>query len=1143
MEIKRSTARLLVLVVDFDSNSYDSAIVGIKTSDTDEWRKLEYDKVLQRYVGAGLSSGEIQLKVTGEKGWTDDERRIELHTGDNFVQSRLGPEDMPYYLAAGGAKAFFKPDPSKIILYVGGKDHEKRVHAILSKNDIKIGEQILSPGQDPERDIPAYPILLPKSQEDKAEKIMQLEKLIQEEFPEAGLRGRLGLPMVRREKYIDGLTNELIVRFEPHVTIEEAERIAEEYSFDIIRPIKYLGNAFLFRSLKKLDYDIIRVAKELMEKQPVLSAEPNIIIQIETFVYDPNDFLYPEQPHFQVINADDAWDLLDDINPNIRAGSPDVTIAVFDPYGVDPNHPDLTGNLTDGSVKMAANFDFWNFVTQTSANLGGDHGTKCASSATARFDSITGATGLAGNCHLIGARLPSTVALLDLADGWIWAAGFPTGSTNPSFPAQLVQGADVISNSWGNPWAALHDTIKAALDFLTTYGRGGKGCIVCFAIGNGGYAQFAAYNSYAAYEKTIAVGSSINSNPTNPCTSVHPDPAGLTNNLPAVVDTRAYFSMYGPELDIVAPSHTSYDAVTHDKVDPIVSAVNVDDGDWTGNAAPITTTTQALAIGNTVIRVNNANGFLVGEYALVGVPGGVAREFTRVNNVNLLAGQLTVDALENANPIGTQVSTGPNDYARRFGGTSHSCSTVAGAAALILSSRPELAWIQVRDILRNTATKIDAAQANIIGQWVDNDGDGVPDFSQWYGHGRLDVEAAITEVTSPVWDLANLPDVVVRDNLDDDGSVPSDGWHANSPDIWVRRNDDPIPVLAYTDNPPHEHPVRGQDNFVYMRVKNVGTIATSDVYLRVLVTHYPGFEFRYPEEWQPSNRPGEPIPTPLIPGTYLIGEQRIDDLAPGNDIITKMTWRSDLIPPAQVNVNGVPTNWHPCLLAEVSPHDGPPAAGNTFDVKRDNNLAHKNISIEDPAAPGADQVVTIVVGTNDLYEVTAVVIDPSRLPQDYRVFARIGSKRLMQQWLKLLEVGKIKSAEPIPSADHIIEDIKRRGCQVTLLDSARLNVDCCDGSSVLIRAPRKTQVELLCKTQGIGLPEPVVERGNYKDTTVLLFRGGTKAIEIPLGIPSGQFLPVIIGVIRPSREEEPVVLRATQKKSNGELSPGYSIQC
>jgi hypothetical protein len=149
---------------------------------------------------------------------------------------------------------------------------------------------------------------------------------------------------------------------------------------------------------------------------PVRYAEPSIIFQVESHAYRPSDYLYPEQPHFQVIRAGDAWDMLDDIDVNLRAGSPDITIAIFDPQGVDPTHPDLTGDLTDGTVKMSANFDFLNGVNQTYANLQGDHGTECASSATGRFDNTVGATGLAGNCHLIGAQFSHSATHTDIVD-------------------------------------------------------------------------------------------------------------------------------------------------------------------------------------------------------------------------------------------------------------------------------------------------------------------------------------------------------------------------------------------------------------------------------------------------------------------------------------------------------------------------------------------------------------------------------------------------------------------------------------------------------------------------------------------------------------------------------------------------------
>jgi subtilisin family serine protease len=86
-----------------------------------------------------------------------------------------------------------------------------------------------------------------------------------------------------------------------------------------------------------------------------------------------------------------------------------------------------------------------------------------------------------------------------------------------------------------------------------------------------------------------------------------------------------------------------------------------------------------------------------------------------------------------------------NDYATSFGGTSHASPTIAGTAALVLSANPLLGWDEARDILRRTAVRIDFNNADPTGQYVDNDGDGAAEFSQWYGYGRVDVAAAAQE--------------------------------------------------------------------------------------------------------------------------------------------------------------------------------------------------------------------------------------------------------------------------------------------------------------------------------------------------------------------------------------------------------------
>jgi hypothetical protein len=101
-------------------------------------------------------------------------------------------------------------------------------------------------------------------------------------------------------------------------------------------------------------------------------------------------------------------------------------------------------------------------------------------------------------------------------------------------------GAWIINNSWGPPDGnplflgdeivyPLPDIVRSAIDYAADEGRGGKGCIICWAAGNGN--EPLSYDGYASYHKAIAVGA---------CTD-----QGL----------KAYYSDYGPELDVCAPSN------------------------------------------------------------------------------------------------------------------------------------------------------------------------------------------------------------------------------------------------------------------------------------------------------------------------------------------------------------------------------------------------------------------------------------------------------------------------------------------------------------------------------------------------------------------------------------------------------------
>jgi subtilisin family serine protease len=131
---------------------------------------------------------------------------------------------------------------------------------------------------------------------------------------------------------------------------------------------------------------------------------------------------------------------------------------------------------------------------------GDNHGTACSGVACA--DGAHGAGGVAPRARLMPLRLVSGLGSQDEADAFAWAAD---------------HGADVISCSWGpvdGPWwdpddprhdqvVPLPDSTRLAIDYAVANGRGGKGCPITWAAGNGN--EDVGNDGYASYEEVIAV--------------------------------------------------------------------------------------------------------------------------------------------------------------------------------------------------------------------------------------------------------------------------------------------------------------------------------------------------------------------------------------------------------------------------------------------------------------------------------------------------------------------------------------------------------------------------------------------------------------------------------------------------------------
>lgn len=155
--------------------------------------------------------------------------------------------------------------------------------------------------------------------------------------------------------------------------------------------------------------------------------------------------------------------------------------------------------------------------------------------------------------------------------------------------------------------------------------------------------------------------------------------------------------------------------------------------------------------------------------------------------------------------------------------------------------------------------------------------------------------------------------VYIKDNSADTGAEPSVGPFWDSPDIWVRNSDDNGTV--------HQNTIRGQDNFIYVRVRNKGAQPSEEITVNVFRANFAGTEFLYPEDWKLED---------------CLDPQVIASVPPAGEVIAKFRWARRMIPNAA---------WHPCLLAEILPiHRTQTMLRYIFD---DHRIAQKNVTIID----------------------------------------------------------------------------------------------------------------------------------------------------------------------------------------------------
>src|SRR5215211_1858442 len=309
------------------------------------------------------------------------------------------------------------------------------------------------------------------------------------ESPATRFAGRVLVDEESREPVL--YTENLFVKFADDKHRDRVLEVLHDLGLTVKQELPYATNAFFVAAPEGTGQRVFDIADELLRREDVEYCHPELVRRLG------QRSIFPQQWHLKTTTIDGQWI---NASANVEAAhaiteGEGVTIAIID-TGTDIDHDEFSS-----PDKLVAPRD-------TSANdadprPGGrdeNHGTACAGVACA--DGKFGASGVAPRARLMPIRMISQLGSQAEANAFYWAA---------------ENGADVISCSWGpadgrwwDPNDPLHDTVvplpdstRLALNYAVTRGRGGKGCVVLFAAGNGN--ESVDNDGYASYERVLAV--------------------------------------------------------------------------------------------------------------------------------------------------------------------------------------------------------------------------------------------------------------------------------------------------------------------------------------------------------------------------------------------------------------------------------------------------------------------------------------------------------------------------------------------------------------------------------------------------------------------------------------------------------------
>jgi len=419
--------------------------------------------------------------------------------GPTTCSLAMGRTPCDYTVSVGSEQIHFVPQPDAGYVVKLQEERTSGIGALSGLSSLELAQAatIRGPGR---KGVYVVERQQPAGQNEKTIKVLAADSLV-----------KYAAPLFFCQGETVGIIPEIVARLKEGAAEQDLAAVCQSMHLRIKKRMDFTTQEYLLEVLRPDAEAVFAALDQINRIDWIEWAAPNIAFKPQlcgrVMPSDPGFSLQWHLHNTGQLNGTPGADIKAPTAWEITTGDPNIIVALLD-TGIDTKHPDLVNNLVPG-------YDFFDDDNDPSPALNpfDAHGTACAGLLAAQGNNGFGITGVTWNCRIMPIRTSRT----DWTTADVAATAFRWAANN---------GADILSCSLVMSDSPIVDSAIVDVTKLSGIGRNGKGCIIVAAAGNAN----ARVDYPARHPDVIAVGATDNK------------------------DKRWYYSNFGSELEIVAPS-------------------------------------------------------------------------------------------------------------------------------------------------------------------------------------------------------------------------------------------------------------------------------------------------------------------------------------------------------------------------------------------------------------------------------------------------------------------------------------------------------------------------------------------------------------------------------------------------------------